>query len=569
MKADFQSVGKVLRDGYFEIPRYQRTYDWTEREVRHLWNDAIERDEHFLGSLLVFSNPEDEHARKAIVDGQQRLTTLTIALCALRDCAKRHRGRDLATGTHTNYIERQDDLGKRKYVMKTQESYPILQGRVQQETPDTSIKPSSDTEKRIIEAHELFGDLIALSIKERSEEEKWSPTWFKRKAVKHLVELRDRLVGLKVVYVRVESEREAIVIFETLNSRGKNLDLGDLMKALVVGRIPKKTNSVDAALVRWSALRDESVQRKYDFDKFVHHSWISRYGYQSKELVYQDAKKKIGEKDCSLTPETCLSELEEDARVYAQILDQKIELKAQSAEAASAVRALETTFGVSIARSVIMSLLRAVDRGVIAKVKALAMLRILESFHFLHNYLLGKSSSGGTSKRYSKYAHMLQSVEDRGTGHEYLRTFAEEMAKSTAPRGEVVAKLLSLNFDWSDLSDQRKAKYILERLAIVELPAVVLSPKMTVEHLLPRSGKFSQGVIGSLGNLVLLSGPINQQVANKAFSEKRKLLKSAKAPLPDLVANAQRWNAGKVSELSKARAMIGYDEVWGPPKWTL
>ena len=87
-----QSLVKVFSDDYFfEIPLYQRPYAWTTEEVDELLDDlidAMDRDSespYFLGNVVLIKSDGD--ATSEVVDGQQRLTTLTMLLCVLRDIA--------------------------------------------------------------------------------------------------------------------------------------------------------------------------------------------------------------------------------------------------------------------------------------------------------------------------------------------------------------------------------------------------------------------------------------------------------------------------------------------------
>ena len=74
----------------FVIPAYQRRYAWKERQCRELWLDleraARSEGSHFVGTLLYAREPDDEAgcARIAVIDGQQRLTTVTLLLTALK-----------------------------------------------------------------------------------------------------------------------------------------------------------------------------------------------------------------------------------------------------------------------------------------------------------------------------------------------------------------------------------------------------------------------------------------------------------------------------------------------------
>ena len=84
------TVRELLQTSSFQIPDFQRNYAWTSDQVLELWGDIEhalnnENKAHFIGSILLKSN--DDGARSDVIDGQQRLTTLFIALCKLRDAA--------------------------------------------------------------------------------------------------------------------------------------------------------------------------------------------------------------------------------------------------------------------------------------------------------------------------------------------------------------------------------------------------------------------------------------------------------------------------------------------------
>src|ERR1700722_9863956 len=87
-----RSIGDIFSDLYqFEIPPYQRPYAWEEEQARELLADLLDAMDnrnvsgglYFLGSIVLVKPPTEAHAR--VIDGQQRLTTLTILLSVLRD----------------------------------------------------------------------------------------------------------------------------------------------------------------------------------------------------------------------------------------------------------------------------------------------------------------------------------------------------------------------------------------------------------------------------------------------------------------------------------------------------
>ena len=124
-----KQVKEVLRSDFFVIPRFQRPYSWLKENVEDFWNDAITEndDQHFIGSIVMFRTQHDD---LGVVDGQQRLTTITFALCALRNTLKQEGFSSLAKGVH-GLIERQDIASKERYVVRTESSYPYLQEHIQ------------------------------------------------------------------------------------------------------------------------------------------------------------------------------------------------------------------------------------------------------------------------------------------------------------------------------------------------------------------------------------------------------------------------------------------------------
>ena len=85
IEANDKEVQDIFSLGYFKIPRFQRPYIiWTEEEVENFWDDIIieEHDQYFIGSMVVY---QTEKPYFGIVDGQQRLTTITLMLAALRN----------------------------------------------------------------------------------------------------------------------------------------------------------------------------------------------------------------------------------------------------------------------------------------------------------------------------------------------------------------------------------------------------------------------------------------------------------------------------------------------------
>src|SRR5262249_16502999 len=145
---------------YFQIPRYQRPYLWERAHLDDFWQDAIQDrgdEEYFIGSIVT-ARPRSE-AVYAVVDGQQRLTTITILLCVLRDAFADAGDEDLADGTHT-LIERRNRENKLQFVLTTETSYPFLQEHIQRKD-DAELDATAGPEETALKAaNEFFIDRI-------------------------------------------------------------------------------------------------------------------------------------------------------------------------------------------------------------------------------------------------------------------------------------------------------------------------------------------------------------------------------------------------------------------------
>jgi len=124
-----EEVAGLLGRGYYMIPRFQRPFVWDNENIDDFLDDVIERggEDYFIGSMVVY---EDGKTTYAVVDGQQRLTTITIMLCALRDGFAELGDADSAEGLQ-GLIERRDLQAKLKFILQTPSGYPYFQDVIQ------------------------------------------------------------------------------------------------------------------------------------------------------------------------------------------------------------------------------------------------------------------------------------------------------------------------------------------------------------------------------------------------------------------------------------------------------
>lgn len=152
-------IESLLDGGYFHIPRFQRPYSWDDENINEFWNDLVfnKGDDYFIGSMVVYKKAKQQFG---VVDGQQRLTTITILLCVIRDHFLNLGCDDYAKGIH-QLIERKDRSNKNEYVLKTETSFPYFQEHIQKfnEEPDAEIDIHLE-EKNLENSHKRFKYLV-------------------------------------------------------------------------------------------------------------------------------------------------------------------------------------------------------------------------------------------------------------------------------------------------------------------------------------------------------------------------------------------------------------------------
>ena len=154
VKAENVRFENVLIKGQFIIPDYQREFDWEEPELNEFLEDIIElniNDSHFIGHM-VFEG-DFNGTEFFVIDGQQRITTITILLCVVRDLLYKLNNKSstkLADALHNKYIFSYDKEGDPFEVLKNDMPYPILQTYVQNKLneKDPLKKPKKEGEKK-------------------------------------------------------------------------------------------------------------------------------------------------------------------------------------------------------------------------------------------------------------------------------------------------------------------------------------------------------------------------------------------------------------------------------------
>lgn len=211
----------------FKVPDYQRNYSWEIDELEDLWRDlhtVIDAEEkpHFFGTILL--RGKSERGVYDIIDGQQRMATIQILLNEMAKKWKEYK-EGYGENLRRNYIAPEEGyrvslMGDDKRLFKER-----ILGGVDWE-PDNSLDDGTPSKTRLLEAKKFFREKLKEkeeAIGDISEESEAEDAGGGEKFVEYLQSLKDTIDGLELMTYTVESESEAVRIFEVVNDRGRQL----------------------------------------------------------------------------------------------------------------------------------------------------------------------------------------------------------------------------------------------------------------------------------------------------------------------------------------------------------
>ncbi len=558
-----RNAQQLLESGYYRIPRFQREYSWVAENLEEFWTDTIvdSAADYFIGAVIVF---ETGNNRFDVVDGQQRLTTLTIMLATLRDTFDERGLTKLASGLH-RFVERPNVEDENEYVLQTETSYPFFHEHIQKHgDPDGSVVDIGAEERNLDAAKTFFDSKFGKIVDTTQDDPRIKDTDKPAKIDKALSKVRDRLLGLKLILVTVDNEDDAYTIFETLNSRGMNLTVADLLKNHLFRHLKKKNAKVDTAKDRWESIFDlfDKSSARISTDTFIHHQWLSNHEYVSSPKLFRKIKKEVTKTKAN----AYLDALVADSHRYRAIEEPEFrKWPAGHREIRASIRALDI-FDVDLPKPFVLAVLRALDEKKIKAPLAKRALRAVENYHFIFNAVAGMSSRGGTTMMYARHAREISAASDAQAASTSVVSL---ISKLTLPSEDVfVASFMELGYSSTASKRKNLVRYILERHYLHHGTGSVPDfDQMTIEHLAPESAAFgstySADDIANIGNLLLVDEELNGKLGDMSFKKKLPILTGAKGVWIDqTILDAKSWTATSIRKRAEAMAEEAYRIIW-------
>lgn len=323
----------------YNIPRYQREYTWGQRDWCNLYDDVFDNDPgYFLGSIIVIQSeidPKTNIINFEVIDGQQRLTTISLLLAALYARLNEHPG---AIDEDMN----SDDIRplRNRLILKADKGKSRVVPQVQNHNLDDyrwTLKENAGLEavvqkpkyygvRKMSKAFDYFYDRIGEEIEGMDDE----------RAVRKLLEMSQLLCSAVLVQISVDSHADAYTLFASLNNRGVPLSAVDLIKNTLLARVADADeNELDYYFDQWQEMLrnlgdDNTTQERFfrqNYDAFrrdVNKPFIQEGGAQlplgsvaTRSNLLKIYEKRIGQESGALS---VLDDLIVNSAIYSQII---------------------------------------------------------------------------------------------------------------------------------------------------------------------------------------------------------------------------------------------------------
>jgi hypothetical protein len=559
-----QTIKNLLESGFYRIPRFQRAYSWDRENVADFWADAVVADDpaYFIGSFVLYTAkglPDVYY----VVDGQQRLTTITLLLAAVRDALDKHGFSDQAKGVQ-KLIERADLNNDQQFVLQSETPYPFFQEQIQKHGERDQPGQLGQEERALKAAYDFLTAQISGALSAVLGDTTLTETKILAALKEKLLQVRNKLLRLQLIAIQLDSEDNAYLIFETLNTRGKDLTVSDLVKNHLT-RLLKPTNKgVDLAKDKWLKLLEmfDASEAGLNINRFLHHSWLSRKSYITEKLLYKEIKHSV----TLTTAKNFLDTLLADARVYRHVLEpESRKWTKQERRLLESLRALNL-FHVIQPVPMLLSLLRAYDDKDLTLNQTGDILRSMEDFHVQFTAITAQRTGGGTAFMYALSARELTAANSKDSRSQVLKSFRQKMQARIPSLEEFEAGLLDVRFSDENTKQRQLVRYLLRRLdehfRQGDPPDY---DQLTIEHLAsqkpPGVAEAQPDVVAMFGNLLFVSEDLNGKLKNKPASNKLSIIAAAKCPMDPFLAKAKKWDESAIRERTQVLAKILHQDV--------
>lgn len=541
----------------FLIPVYQRFYSWDIDQCKRLWNDIVEMQRkgkagHFVGSIVNIAEQAMPTGvqKYMIIDGQQRMTTLTLLLLALRDYAIKNPSDTTINARRIDnmLLKNEYESGDERYkLLLTETDRDILISLVEEKPISESIR------SRLIENYNFFANKLA--------DKEIQPA-----------EVYESIGKLQIVNITLDrAVDDAQAIFESLNSTGKELSESDLIRNYVLmGLEPSEQTYVYEHL--WRPMEQLFIYETQGtvMDAFFRHYLTMKLSRIPKQgRVYEEFKLYHLNCEFGTIRELC-QDLLEYAKYYTNIV-----FKRNSDTDLKKLYEDIIDLRMEVSYPFLLKIHHDCREGLITSDELKEILRLCISY-VLRRAICeiptnSMNKTFATLKNYIRPDDYLNSVKAFFVMQDTYKEFPDNDKFEGA-------------FENRDIYNMRARNYILSRLENFDNKAPIIIENYTIEHIMPQNKNLSlewQADLGAewqdvqkkylhtIGNLTLTA--YNSEMSDRPFLEKMDMaggFKESALRLNKYVILQNKWNQKHIQERAKELAKKA-ESIWPYPTLTV
>lgn len=538
----------------FLIPVYQRYYSWDIEQCRRLWNDIVNMQKknkqgHFVGSIVNIAEQAMPTGvqKYMIIDGQQRMTTLTLLLIALRDYAIKH-----PEDTSINYRRIDNMLLKNEYengderykLLLTENDRDILINLVEQ-------NPIADnTVSRLITNYNFYMEKI--------EKNELSPA-----------EIYESIGKLQIVNITLDRAiDDAQAIFESLNSTGKELSESDLIRNhMLMGLENDEQLYVYEHMWRPMELLFEYEKQDAVMDRFFRDYLTMKLTRIPKiDKIYEEFK--LYHENCEFSS---IHDLCKDLLKYAKYYTDMVFVKSSN----SVIRNLYSDMKdirMEVAFPFLLKVHNDFVEGIINEENLIEILKMCISYVFRRN--ICDIPTNSLNKTFATLRNEIKQDD-------YMNSIKAFFILRNDYKQFPTDDKFEMAFISRDIYNMRSRNYILSHLENYNNKAPIVIENYTIEHIMPQNANLNdewkkelgpnwkdvqKKYLHTIGNLTLTA--YNSEMSDKPFMVKMDMeggFKESALRLNSYLVKLTEWNESHIKERAKLLSNKA-KEVWGYPK---
>lgn len=504
-EAHDRKVSHLFTNTIYCIPRNQRGYVWGKEHWDDLYDDIEHAEEagetagHFIGSVVL----QKEDARsgvevRGVIDGQQRILSLTILMCSIMFTFKKRGLCGDFSGTE-KYLRTTDDKG-RPMPLVDSENHPGLSRLV-----------NGILDMEYEEATQLTASILAKRCKINKRHDPKIMSAFEHYCGKvatleddELVVFRTAVLDSNYVDVVADTEENAYTIFEILNARGTDLDDHELLKNYIM-RYMQPRERRDEAKDLWVEIQGNAEGSMPDF--FRHYA-IHKFRYDSSNdrSVYKKIQRESSPRNVSML----LDDLVRKSRYYHMIQHPE---NCRGVEA-DVFRFFKTQNARQF-RPIMLSLMHRKEEESITLHEYEYALKFLKNFYLCYR-MIGKENGNNLTGSIAKRSYELETDESHASYQGFLEAFRAKMPSIESFRTAMAS--VGYSHSWPLFKDDKSKKRCKLALALLESSESERPlGEFTIEHILSDADSEANAQIG---NLLPLESSLNGRCKDRPLEQK-------------------------------------------------